>query len=186
MTAKSKWTGRTESELAELSKRNRAAQKKAVSFQSAIRDIDAKIPLGFQSRPVVWGDPPQVKVTWKGGWRVVGDSNVYFRSRWEANYGRYLEWLRIKGEIYHWEHEPETFWFDGVKRGAVSYLPDFRVTLNSGGIEYHEVKGWMDTRSATKIRRMAKYHPQILLKVIESKQYATLKKQMSKIIKDWE
>ena len=39
-----------------------------------------------------------------------------------------LEWLKKNKQIKKWEHEPETFWFEGIMRGCRSYLPDFRVT----------------------------------------------------------
>lgn len=128
----------------------------------------------------------RAKASWKAGWREIGDKRKYFRSRWEANYARYLEFLKKQGQILEWEHEPETFWFNGIKRGCMSYLPDFRVTENSGKIIYHEVKGWMDDRSKTKIKRMAKYHPNIILIVIDKKGYNAIKKQMQHIIKEWE
>lgn len=131
--------------------------------------------------------PERNHVSWKGGWREIGGKRIYFRSRWEANYARVLEWLKAKGEISEWEHEPTTFWFDGIKRGCVSYLPDFRVHVAGHiGDEYHEVKGWMDDRSKTKIRRMKKYHPDVILKVIDAKQYKVLEKQMSALVVGWE
>ena len=124
--------------------------------------------------------------TSKSGWREVGSTRKYYRSRWEANYARYLEFLKVNGEIEKWEHEPETFWFKGIKRGVVSYLPDFRVTEKNGDIVFHEVKGWMDARSKTKIKRMAKYHPEITLIVIAAKEYKELEKKISSLIVGWE
>lgn len=124
--------------------------------------------------------------TWKAAWREIGGVRKFYRSRWEANYARYLEWLRLRGQIQKWEHEPETFWFKGVKRGCVSYLPDFRVTAAGGAVEYHEVKGWMDARSKTKLKRMAKYHPKVKLIVIGAKEYKSLLPIVSKLIPDWE
>lgn len=124
--------------------------------------------------------------SWKAAWREIGGRRNYYRSMWEANYARYLEWLREKGEIANWEHEPETFWFDGIKRGCRSYLPDFRVTENSGRVVYHEVKGWMDDRSKTKIKRMRIYHPKIELIVIDSKAYKSIQSQVSALIPGWE
>lgn len=126
------------------------------------------------------------KASWKSAWREFGGKRHYYRSRWEANYARYLEWLKLNGHIKEWEHEPEIFWFEGVKRGTVSYLPDFRVTENNGSIVYHEVKGWMDARSKTKIKRMAKYYPDVKLVVIEKKQYEAIKKSVSGLIEGWE
>lgn len=129
---------------------------------------------------------PREGTTWKSAWREIGGKRKYFRSRWEANYGRYLEFLKINGQIAEWEHEPETFWFEGIKRGCVSYLPDFRVTKNDNTIEYHEVKGWMDDRSKTKIARMAKYFPDVVLIVVQKKQYDEIKRKLSGVINDWE
>lgn len=128
----------------------------------------------------------RANASWKAGWREVGCHRCYFRSRWEANYGRYLQFLLERNEIASWEHEAETFWFEGIKRGSVSYLPDFRVTLPCGKVEYHEVKGWMDARSKTKIRRMSKYHPNVKLIVIDSICYKQLQTQLNKIVPGWE
>lgn len=125
-------------------------------------------------------------VTWKGGWRQVGDQRKYFRSRWEANYAYYLEWLRTIGQIASWQHEAKTFWFEGIKRGCVSYLPDFKVTNLNGSIEWHEVKGWMDARSATVLKRMAKYHPNEKLIVIAEKQYKEILRKVSTLVPGWE
>jgi predicted nuclease of restriction endonuclease-like RecB superfamily len=124
--------------------------------------------------------------SWKAGWREIGGQRIYCRSRWEANYARYLEWLRARGEIKKWEHEPITFWFDAIKRGTRSYLPDFRVTENGGAVIFHEVKGWMDAASKTKIKRMAKYHPSVKLIVIDSKCYKAIAKQIGRTIPGWE
>lgn len=128
----------------------------------------------------------RANASWGAAWREIGGVRKYYRSKWEANYARYLEWLKEKGEIQKWEHEPETFWFEGIKRGCMSYLPDFRVTEKSGTVVFHEVKGWMDDRSKTKIRRMAKYHPNVKLIVVDSKAYAAIKRVMQPIIKEWE
>lgn len=124
--------------------------------------------------------------SWKAGWRDIGGYRKYYRSRWEANYARYLEHLRVNGVIRSWLHEPRTFWFDGIKRGCMSYLPDFEVIENSGRFVYHEVKGWMDDRSKTKIKRMAKYHPEIELVVIGAKDYRELDKKCKCLLEGWE
>lgn len=128
----------------------------------------------------------QKKKTWKAEWRTIGGHRKFYRSRWEANYARYLDWQKQTGLIKDWAHETETFWFDGIKRGCVSYLPDFRVTLLDGSVEFHEVKGWMDGPSKTKIRRMAKYHPTVVLKVFDSPWYKANAPKLSKSIEGWE
>jgi len=128
----------------------------------------------------------RVNTTWKSGWREIGEKRKFYRSKWEANYARYLEWLKRNNQIIDWQHECKTFWFEGIKRGCVSYLPDFLVIDLDNSESYHEVKGWMDDRSKTKLKRMAKYYPEVKLLVIASKEYKELTKKMSAIIPDWE
>lgn len=110
----------------------------------------------------------------------------YFRSAWEANYARYLNWLISVGEIQQWEYEPETFEFLQIKRGNRFYTPDFRVTTKDGRIEYHEIKGWMDTDSKTRLARMAKYYPRIAIKLIDKDAYTALARDVKRLIPDWE
>jgi len=123
---------------------------------------------------------------WKAGWREIGGYKKYYRSRWEANYARYLEWLRERGEIKEWAHEPDTFWFDKIVRGCRSYLPDFKIIENDDKIIYHEVKGRMDAKSKTKIKRMKKYHPKVALVVIAAKEYSEIENKLGAIISEWE
>jgi hypothetical protein len=129
---------------------------------------------------------PRPNTTWKAAWREIGGKRCFFRSRWEANYARYLQWLKERGEIQEWEHEPKTFWFEKVLRGTRSYLPDFAVTEKSGEVRYHEVKGWFDDRSKTKIKRMAKYHPKTKLLLIDRASYFALEKQFCRLLSGWE
>lgn len=111
--------------------------------------------------------------------------NKYFRSSWEANYARYLNWLIEQGEIAKWEFEAETFRFP-VSRGNMTYLPDFKVTNNDGSVEYHEVKGYMDKGSATKLKRMAKYYPDVKMVLVDKPYYQALQKQLRNLISGWE
>ena len=92
---------------------------------------------------------------------TIGGKRFFARSAWEANIGAYLQFLRDKKEIADWTHEPkeDEFWFDKIKRGTRSYLPDFKVWRNDGSIYYIEVKGYMDKVSATKLKRMKQYFP---------------------------
>ena len=131
--------------------------------------------------------PPQTaRGTWKAGWREIGGKRNYYRSRWEANYARYLEWLKGLGEIKDWAHEPETFWFDAIRRGTRSYKPDFRVWEADGRSALHEVKGWMDQRSRTCLDRMARYHPSETIIVIDGRQYRAIRLKVMSLIPDWE
>jgi Mn-dependent DtxR family transcriptional regulator len=130
--------------------------------------------------------PHRPHASWKAGWREIGGKRNYYRSRWEANYARYLEWLKQRGEIKDWEHAPETFWFEAIKRGVRSYLPDFRVWENDGTSCLHEVKGWMDARSKTTLKRMAKYHPQERITVIQERAYNEIARKVGPMIEGWE
>jgi hypothetical protein len=130
-------------------------------------------------------NPQKARGSWKAGWRDIGGKRHYFRSRWEANYARYLEWLKIRGDIVDWEYEPETFWFETIKRGVRSYLPDFRVHELNGTKLLHEVKGWMDARSRTTLKRMAKYYPEQKIILIREKEYRALSR-FAALIGEWE
>jgi predicted nuclease of restriction endonuclease-like RecB superfamily len=121
----------------------------------------------------------------RGGKRMNVDG-IYFRSSWEANYSRYLNWLISVGEIAKWEFEPDTFEFFKIKKGNRFYVPDFKVTNNDGSIEYHEVKGWMDPRSKTKLDRMNRYYHDVKIVLIDADAYHAIAKQMRNLIPNWE
>jgi hypothetical protein len=111
---------------------------------------------------------PQVqRGRWKSGWVEIGGKRFFSRSRWEVLYAGWLEWNKKMGAIVEWEYEPETFWFP-VKRGSTNYTPDFKVTFTNGQVQFHEVKGWMDARSRTKLRRMAVHHKDVAVIVIDA------------------
>lgn len=113
--------------------------------------------------------------------------SMRFRSAWEANYARYLNFLIANNQgIKRWEYEPETFWFEKIKRGCRSYKPDFKVFMVNGAIEYHEVKGWMYPRAKTALKRMAKYHPAVKLVLIDQVRYKAIEKTSKSLIKNWE
>ena len=164
--------------ITEKSRARWSAMTEEQKGDQILKAVQAKRALG---NPI-----PNVRGKWKAAWREIGSTRHFYRSRWEANYARYLEWLCSVGQIMKWEHEPHTFWFEGIKRGVVSYLPDFRVTEANGDVHWHEVKGWMDARSKTTISRMAKYHPKEVLIVIGEKQYKEIGQKVSALIPGWE
>ncbi len=100
--------------------------------------------------------------------------DTHFRSSWERNTARWLNWRKEKGEITAWEFEPYTFVFAGVSRGAVCYLPDFRLTYPDGRVEWLEVKGRETSKDRTKFKRMAKYYPHVKLTVLGATEYRAL------------
>lgn len=125
------------------------------------------------------------KTIWKQEWHEIGGKRNFYRSKAEYRYALYLQFLKKNNQIKEWEHEPETFWFDKIKRGTNNYKPDFRITLLNDTLEYHEVKGYMDAKSKTKIKRMGIYHPNIKLRVIESDWFRKNNKMLKAIIKEY-
>lgn len=121
----------------------------------------------------------------RGGKRPDLD-NRYFRSAWEANWARYLNWLVDIGEILAWEYEPDTFEFTKIKRGTRFYTPDFKVKEKNGSIIYYEIKGYMDQKSQTQLKRMRKYYSQITIKVIDSEAYYAVARSVKTFISNWE
>lgn len=114
-------------------------------------------------------------------------NNIFFRSSWEANYARYLNFLIKQKQIHKWEFEPNTFRFEEIKRGTRSYLPDFKIWNKENSIPYYiEVKGWMDDKSKTKLKRMAKYYPNVEVKIVGEKEYKEIKNKIAPFIKNWE
>jgi hypothetical protein len=77
----------------------------------------------------------------------------YFRSSWEANVARWMDKKKTP-----WEYEPTVFPFYefGIKTGTTSYCPDFK--YGKTGL-WLEVKGQLDGKGRTAIRRFKKYYP---------------------------
>ncbi len=115
------------------------------------------------------------------GWKVIGGSRIYFRSGWEVKVAMWLQLLQEGLQIEKWEYEPKTFWFLEIKRGCRSYKPDFKVTSLDGSHYWIEVKGHMDAKSKTKIKRFRKYYPNEKL-IIYDKEWFT--KNYSKLPKE--
>lgn len=116
----------------------------------------------------------------RGNYGIDG-KEYYFRSKWEANYALYLAFLKKQGQIKEWQYEPRFFDFP-VAHGTTRYLPDFSVTNNDGSEEYHEVKGFMDAKSKTKLKRMAKYYPTTKVVLID-KEFMKALKRYEKLLK---
>jgi len=125
------------------------------------------------------------KSTWKQDWAEIGGKRHFYRSRWEYRYALYLQLMQDNKYITEWYHEPHTFYFEGIKRGTNNYKPDFKVIFPSGNAIWYEVKGYMDAKSKTKITRMAKYHPHVVLKIIDKNWFKQNGKTLKNIIKDW-
>lgn len=125
------------------------------------------------------------RATWKQDWAEIGGKRNFYRSKWEHRYALYLEFMKKHNHILDWEHEPKTFYFEGIKRGTTNYKPDFKVTFPSGNHEWIEVKGYMDSKSVTKIKRMAKYFPEEKLRVVDGTWFKTNSPMLKKVLKGW-
>ena len=75
----------------------------------------------------------------------------------ERDYRDYLALLLMGGRMQRFDFEPCKLRIAGDF--LTTYTPDFRIVLNDGGIEYHEVKGrWMED-ARVKIKVAAAQHP---------------------------
>lgn len=112
----------------------------------------------------------------------INGKRMFFRSKWEANYALYLDFLIKQKQIDKWEYEVDVFVFEKIKFGTRSYRPDFKIFFN-GTFHYDEVKGHMDAKSKTKINRMRIYYPKVVLNIIDSKSYGEIKRKVGKMLK---
>lgn len=160
--------------------KNPQSRLNSIEFRQTLSDNAAK-----QHREGNFGKITSTYSRCKKGKREDLDG-LFVRSSWEANWARYLNWLIEMGEIQEWGYELVRFEFHGIKRGIRSYLPDFRVVNNDGSIEYHEVKGWLNARSKTALKRMVKYYPDIKLVLIDEETYRTVEKDVKPFIPLWE
>lgn len=110
----------------------------------------------------------------RGNYLVAG-KEMYFRSKWEANYALYLEFLKQQKAIKDWHYESKIFEFP-VKHGTTRYMPDFQVEEKDGSLRYVEVKGYLTSKAKTQIRRMAKYFPNVKLDLVKSEEIKALSK----------
>lgn len=90
-----------------------------------------------------------------------GERQISFKSKAELSFAEHLEFLRESGRIISWYYEPSgsTFWFESIRRGVRSYKADFLVVTNDYQRQWYEVKGFLNPKSMTKLRRMHKYYP---------------------------
>lgn len=142
------------------------------------KDQSDKLAGKMPKNMIANGRYPNVK---RGHYDING-KNIYFRSMWEANYALYLDFLVSQGELQGWDYEPETFIFEKIDFGTRSYTPDFRIIENNNDVTFHEVKGFMDGKSKTKLRRMIKYYPDVKLILIDRPVYMDIVKKMGRLL----
>ncbi len=72
-----------------------------------------------------------------------------------------------RGVIVSWAYEARTFVFAVASGAPYAYTPDFRVDFGAGRIEWHEVKGWLDPASITRLGRMRETFPNERVVIID-------------------
>lgn len=72
-----------------------------------------------------------------------GKNEVKFKSKLEANWALYLQFLKDAQEIIDWEYEPERLVFEGETQNPRTWTPDFYVYELDGSETIHECKGPM-------------------------------------------
>lgn len=114
-----------------------AKSRNAIKRQLSI--LDGKTPPGKKNKKSVIGKRKDL-------------NNLFFRSQWEANFCRILKYEKID-----FFYEPKVFYFEGVKRGTMSYLPD--IYLPELDI-YIEIKGQLTSQGRVAVNRFKKYFPE--------------------------
>lgn len=109
----------------------------------------------------------------KAGIRPDISPDIYFFSRWEANYARVLNYKGIK-----WVHQPKTFQLESQR-----YTPDFYLPESN---TYVEIKNYMSPYSQRRDDEFRKLYPTIKLVVILKEEYLKLQKKFSGKISQWE
>lgn len=112
----------------------------------------------------------------------INGREIFLRSKWEANYALYLDWLKNQKQIKEWGYEQDVFIFEKIKTGTRSYRPDFKIINNDNTFEYHEIKGWETPKSKTQINRMRIYYPKIKLLIVRKKEYIEIKDKLGKML----
>ena len=172
------YTKERRQKISEAMKGNTNMLGKRHSLEARIKMSEkhkGKMPKNMQ-RSGKWGNV-------KSGYFNINGKEMFFRSKWEANYALYLDFLIKQKQIKKWEYESDVFIFEKIKFGTRSYRPDFKVINNDDSIIYYEVKGYMDAKSKTKIKRMAKYYPDIKLIIIDKDIYQDIKNKLGKMLK---
>jgi len=102
------------------------------------------------------------------------DLNQYFRSSWEANFARIMNFVGIK-----WEYEKERFVFND----STSMLIDF--FLSDVNV-YVEVKGFLDPTSLDRLEKLSVEYAGEDIKIVDGEAYGQLEKTFSSLIPNWE
>ncbi len=109
----------------------------------------------------------------KAGIRMDIDPELYFFSRWEANFARILNLLKVK-----WEFQPEGFDLITQKYTPDFYLPKYDT--------YIEIKNFLSNYSLNRDQEFRRLYPDKNLILILKYNYIKLQEEFSPYIKNWE
>ncbi len=109
----------------------------------------------------------------KAGIRPDIDPDIYFYSRWEANYARILNLKKIK-----WIHQPKRF-----KLKSQYYTPDFYLLKTK---TYVEIKNFLAPYSQKRDQEFRELYPQEKLLLVLKDNYKKLERKYAPLIKEWE
>jgi len=97
----------------------------------------------------------------------------YFYSRWEANFARILNLLKIK-----WEFQPKTFDLKTQKYTPDFYLPEYDLFV--------EIKNFLSDFSKERDDKFRENYPELNLFLLLKEDYLKLQSTFSLEIKEWE
>lgn len=109
----------------------------------------------------------------KAGIRSELSKTIYFYSRWEANFARLMNFLKVK-----WVHQPKTFQLESQKYTPDFYLPEHDI--------YIEIKNFLSDYSKNRDIQFRKLYPKEKLMLILKDDYLDLQNKYSGKIKGWE
>jgi hypothetical protein len=109
----------------------------------------------------------------KSGIRPDISPDLYFFSRWEANFARILNFLGMR-----WKFQPKVFQLETQKYTPDFYLPD--------ADEYIEIKNFLSDYSKNRDEEFRRCFPNIKLTLILKPEYLKLQEKFLPLIKTWE
>lgn len=109
----------------------------------------------------------------KAGVRIDINPMIYFFSRWEANFARLMNFLKIK-----WVHQPKTFQLTSQKYTPDFYLPEYDA--------YVEIKNFLSDYSKNRDLEFRTLYPALKLILILKKDYLELQNEYAHRIPTWE
>ena len=139
-------------------------------FKGRTFSEETRKKMSIARRLLLKNNPSLIYSCCNGGFR--DDLNCYFRSNWEANYARILNYLDIA-----WQYEYISFELENGK----SYTPDFKLSDK----KFVEIKGFYDDDSLEKIDGFRLKFPDIELEIIHINEYNILRNLFKNKVK-WE